>query len=448
MAIWEQIDWEGAFDEALSHLKALIRFNTVNPPGNEKPAAEYLAEVFRKEGLEAELIQSAENRANVVCRLSGNGDRAPVLLNGHLDVVSVEKDKWSCDPFEAIEKDGCVYGRGAVDMKNMVAMSAMCLVLLKRAGITLKRDLIFCAVADEETGGQYGAEFLVNEHPDKVRAEYSLSEVGGFPMEMVGTRFYLVQVAEKGVCWFKIKTSGKPGHGSIPAKDSALAKAADIVATLGAKRLPQHNVDAVTRFIRELSKYLKFPKNFIFRLLLNPGLSNIILDRIIPEKDVARGISAMLHNTANPTVMRAGEKTNVIPSEATIEVDGRVLPGFTKDDLIREVRALIGNEPEIEVMRELTASEAPADDPIMDLIAEVIRRHDPAALVLPYLMIGSTDARHWKKLGIKCYGFSPLRLPPDASFTNLFHGHDERIPVEGFRFGLKSLFEVVAKLVT
>ncbi len=446
--IWEQINWEGAFDEALSHLKALIRFNTVNPPGNEKPAAEYLVEVFRKEGLEAELIQSAENRANVICRLSGNGEKAPVLLNGHLDVVPVEMDKWSCDPFEAIEKDGCVYGRGAVDMKNMVAMSAMCLVLLKRAGIPLKRDLIFCAVADEETGGQYGAEFLVNEHPDKVRAEYSISEAGGFPMEMDGTRFYLIQVAEKGVCWFKIKTSGKPGHGSIPAKDSALIKAADIVATLGAKRLPQHNVGAVSRFIKELSKHLKFPKNLVFKLLLHPRLSDIILDRIIPEKDVAKGISAMLRNTANPTVIRAGKKTNVIPSEATIEVDGRVLPGFTKDDLIREVRGLIGNEAEIEVMRELTASEAPNDDPIMDLIAEVIRRHDPTALVLPYLMIGSTDARHWKRLGIKCYGFSPLRLPTDATFTNLFHGHDERIPVEGFRFGLKSLFEVVAKLVT
>jgi len=267
MSIWEEINWDDAFDEALGHFKTLIRFETVNPPGNEKPAAEYLAQVFSQEGLEPEVLDSAENRANVVCRLRGNGEKPPILLNGHLDVVPVELGKWSCDPFGAIEKDGCIYGRGAVDMKNMVTMSAMCLLLLKRAGIPLKRDLIFCGVADEETGGQYGAQFLVDEHPDKVRAEYSISELGGFPLEIFGTRFYLVQVAEKGACWFRIKTRGEPGHGSIPDDNSALIKAARIATTLGTKRLPHHNVEAASRFFRLLSSHLKFPKNKIFKLL-------------------------------------------------------------------------------------------------------------------------------------------------------------------------------------
>ncbi len=448
MAIWEEINWDDAFDEALGHFKTLIRFKTVNPPGNEKPAAEYLAEVFRKEGLEPEVLDSAENRANVVCRLRGNGDKAPILLNGHLDVVPVEPDKWSCDPFEAIEKDGCIYGRGAVDMKNMLATSAMCLLLLKRAGVPLKRDLIFCGVADEETGGDYGAKFMVNEHPDKVRAEYSISEVGGFPLEIFGIRFYLIQVAQKGICWLKIKTRGDPGHGSFPNKNSALIKAAGIAATLGTKRLPQHNVEAATRFIKLLSRHLKFPKNIIFKQLLNPVLSNVILDRLIPQEDTARALEAMLHNTANPTVIRAGEKTNVIPSEAILEVDGRPLPGFTKEDFIKEVRTLIGDEAEIEVFREIAPAEAPSGDPIVDIIDEIISRQDPGALVTPYLVTGSTDATHWKRLGMKCYGFSPVKLPQDASFTSLFHGHDERIPVEGFRFGLKVLFELVTKLVT
>lgn len=448
MAIWEEINWDDAFDEALGHFKTLIRFKTVNPPGDEKPAAEYLAELFRKEGLEPEVLDSAENRANVVCRLRGNGDKPPILLNGHLDVVPVELDKWSCDPFEAIEKDGCIYGRGAVDMKNMVTTSAMCLLLLKRAGVPLKRDLIFCGVADEETGGDYGAQFMVNEHPERVRAEYSISEVGGFPLEMFGTRFYLIQVAQKGMCWLKIKTRGDPGHGSFPNRNSALIKAAVIAATLGARRLPQHNVEAATRFIKLLSRHLKFPRNIIFKQLLNPLLSNIILDRVIPQKDMAQALEAMLHSTANPTVIRAGEKANVIPSEAILEVDGRPLPGFTREDFIEEVRTLIGDEAEIEVFREVAPAEAPAGDPIIDLMDEVISRQDPGALVAPYLVTGSTDATHWKKLGMKCYGFSPVKLPQDASFTSLFHGHDERIPIEGFRFGLKVLFELVTKLVT
>ncbi|MGD9322027.1 MAG: M20/M25/M40 family metallo-hydrolase, partial [Desulfobacteraceae bacterium] len=324
----------------------------------------------------------------------------------------------------------------------------MCLLLLKRAGVPLKRDLIFCGVADEETGGDYGAQFMVNEHPDKVRAEYSISEVGGFPLEMFGTRFYLIQVAQKGMCWLRIKMRGDPGHGSFPNRNSALIKAAGIAATLGARRLPQHNVEAATRFIKLLSGHLKFPKNIIFKQLLNPVLSNIILDRVIPQKDMAQALEAMLHNTANPTVIRAGEKTNVIPSEAILEVDGRPLPGFTKEDFIKEVRTLIGDEAEIEVFREVAAAEAPAGDPIVDLMDEIISRQDPGALVAPYLVTGSTDATHWKKLGMKCYGFSPVKLPQDASFTSLFHGHDERIPIEGFRFGLKVLFELVTKLVT
>jgi acetylornithine deacetylase/succinyl-diaminopimelate desuccinylase-like protein len=447
MAVWEEINWDDVYSEALDHFKDLIRFKTVNPPGAEKPAAEYLAEMFRKEGLEPEVIESAPERANVVCRLKGSGGKPPVLLNGHLDVVPVEPDKWSVDPFQAVEKDGCLYGRGAVDMKNMVTMCAMCLVLMKRTGASLKRDLIFCAVADEEAGGKYGSQFMVDNHADKVRAEYSISEMGGFSMEMDGVRFYLVQVAEKGVCWLRIKTKGEPGHGSIPDRDSALIRAAKIAHTLGKQRLPQHNAEAVTRFVDMMSAHLKFPKSLVFKLLLKPSVSDILLDKVMPDKGVAQAFAAMLHNTANPTVIHAGEKTNVIPSEAALEVDGRLLPGFTSDDFVKEVRALIGDEPEIEVIHELTPTEAPADDPIMEVMREVIGRRDPGAVVLPNLVTGFTDATHWKKLGMKCYGFSPLKLPADLSFKNMFHGHDERIPLDGFRFGLETLFEVVAKVV-
>jgi len=322
----------------------------------------------------------------------------------------------------------------------------MAVLLMKRAGAKLKRDIIFCAVSDEEAGGRYGSQFMVENHADKVKAEYSISEAGGFSMEMEGKRFYLIQVAEKGLAWLKIRTQGEPGHGSIPNPDSALIKAAAIAATLGKKRLPQHNVPPVVHFAETIASQLKFPKNAVFKLLLNPALSGLIIDKVMPDKRAGQAFAAMLHNTANPTVIRAGEKTNVIPSQAELEVDGRILPGFTTADFISEVRALIGDGPEIEVMRELTPTQAPADDPIMTMIREVILRHDPGSIVLPYLLTGFSDATHWKKLGLKCYGFSPVKLPADLSLQKLAHGHDERIPLDGFRFGLRALFELVEKV--
>ncbi|MBW2594152.1 MAG: M20/M25/M40 family metallo-hydrolase [Deltaproteobacteria bacterium] len=447
MTIRDQVDWNGAFDEMLGHFKTLLRFETVNPPGNEKPAAQYLADVLKKEGLEPELFDSAENRANLVCRIKGTGREEPLLLNGHLDVVPVEIEHWALPPFGAEEKDGCIYGRGTLDMKNMVAMCLMSMILVKRAGVIPKRDLIFCAVADEETGGQFGSQFMVENHPKKVQAEYALSEIGGFSMEIDKTRFYPVQIAEKGVCWLRIETSGDPGHGSIPDPGSALIKAAGIAEKLGRTFLPQHNTEPAIRFINKVAAHLKFPKNLVFGLLLKPGLSGILLKKAMKDKSAAQTLAAMLHNTANPTIFHSGEKINVIASKAVLEVDCRILPGSTSHDLIREIRAVIGNEPEIKIIKELTPTQAPADDPVMDLIAESITRRDPEGIVVPTLITGLTDASHWKKLGIKCYGFSPVRLPPDISFKNLIHGHNERIPISGLRFGLDALFEVVERLL-
>ncbi len=448
MPVWDEVNWEEAHKEALEHFKTLLRFNTVNPPGNEKPAAEYLADVLSKDGIEPGVFDSAPDRANMVCRIKGTGEKPPLLLHGHLDVVGVEQDKWSVPAFDAVEKDGFIWGRGAVDMKNMVTMSLMCMLLMKMAGTPLKRDLIFCAVSDEEAGGKHGSQFMVDNHPDKVKAEYAFGEIGGFSMEMEGMRFYLVQAAEKGVCWFKIKTKGEPGHGSMPDPESAPVKAARIAAMLGAKRLPQHNVEAVERFVHKLAPNLGFPKGVVFKLLLNPSLSGLILDKVFPDKGVARAFSALLHNTANPTVLRAGEKTNVVPSTAEVEVDGRILPGFSIEEYLAEVRDHIKEEVEIEVMHQLTPTHAPADDPVLGLMEQCIKRHDPEAVVLPNLVTAFTDATHYKKLGIKCYGFSPVKLPPDLALTALAHGHDERIPVDGFRFGLEVLFEAVARAVT
>ena len=448
MGFFEGVKWDLACAEAERHLTRLIQFKTVNPPGDELPAAEYLAEALRQDGLEPEIITSAPGRGNMVCRLKGTGEKPPLLLNGHLDVVPVEESQWKYPPFSATKAEGYIWGRGAVDMKHMVAMSLTVMLLAKRSGAKLKRDLIFAAVADEEAGGAMGAGFLVQNHPDKLKAEYGLGEMGGFSMTMAGQTFYPVQVAEKGICWVRLTATGEPGHGSIPNPESAPIKLACALRKLGHLKLPQHNTPVVETFLRRLSKHQPFPNSVVLKLLLKPSLSSFILEKLFPDPALATTFWAMLRNTANPTVLRAGEKTNVIPSVATAEVDGRLLPGQTKESFLAEVRAVIGDDLKIEVLNELTPTSADPNDPILDLIAQLIEKRDPGAVVIPNLVPGFTDATHYSKLGIKCFGFSPVKLNPEDNFKALFHGHNERIPITGFHFGVRLLAELVEVLAT
>ena len=442
------VKWDAVCAEAESHLIRLIQFQTVNPPGDELPAAQYLAETLRRDKLEPEIITSAPGRGNLVCRLKGTGEKPPLLLNGHLDVVAVEESQWKYPPFAATKADGYIWGRGAVDMKHMVAMSLTAMLLARRAGVRLKRDLILAAVADEEAGGAMGAGFLVRNHPDKLKAEYALGEMGGFSMSMAGKTFYPVQVAEKGICWIRVTATGEPGHGSIPNPESAPIKLARALCKLGQVKLPQHNTPVVELFLKRIALHQPFPKNLVLKLLLNPSLSAFILEKLFPDPALATTFWAMLRNTANPTVLRAGEKTNVIPSKATAEVDGRLLPGQTKESFLAEVRAVIGDDLKIEVLNELTPTSADPNDPILDLIAQLVAKRDPGAVVIPNLVPGFTDATHYSKLGIKCFGFSPVKLNPEDNFKALFHGHNERIPIAGFHFGVRLLAELVEALST
>jgi acetylornithine deacetylase/succinyl-diaminopimelate desuccinylase-like protein len=443
MAFLADLNWDSVCAEAERHLTRLIQFQTINPPGDELPAAEYLAEALRRDKLEPEIITSAPGRGNLICRLKGTGEKPPLLLNGHLDVVPVEESQWKYPPFAAQKAEGYIWGRGAVDMKHMVAMSLTVMLLAKRSGAKLKRDLIFAAVADEEAGGAMGAGYLVQKCPDKLKAEYALGEMGGFSMTMAGKTFYPVQVAEKGICWLRITTTGEPGHGSIPNPESAPIKLARALRKLGHQKLPQHNTPVVELFLQRIALHQPFPKNLALKLLLNPSLSAFILEKLFPDPALATTFWAMLRNTANPTVLRAGEKTNVIPSVATAEVDGRLLPGQTKESFLAEVRSVIGDNLKIEVLKELTPTSADPNDPILDLIAKLIEKRDPGAVVIPNLVPGFTDATHYSKLGIKCFGFSPVKLNPEDNFKALFHGHNERIPVAGFHFGVRLLAELV-----
>ena len=438
------LDWTRAAAEGLACLKDLLRIDTSNPPGNERPAAEYVAGALSREGIPAQILESAPGRASVVARLKGSGRKAPLLLSGHLDVVPADAEHWKHPPFAAIEDGGYVWGRGAVDMKNMVAMSLMTLVLLKRQGVALDRDVIFAAVADEEAGSRHGSLFLVERHPELVRADYVLTEVGGHTLHVGAARFYPIQVSEKGLCWFEIQAEGTPGHGSMPHPHNAVARLARAITALHEARLPQHNTEVVSRFVRALAAKAPFPQNRLLPLLLNRALSGTLTKRLEARNlEQALGLNAMLRNTASPTMLSAGKKINVIPSAATVQVDGRLIPGQTLEAFLDEIRAVVGDDVRLTVLDDHPGTTFESKTELFAAIARALERHDPEAIPVPYMIPGFTDAFAYQKLGATCYGFAPVKLDPEVNFSRMYHGHDERIPVAGFAWGLRVLHEVV-----
>jgi acetylornithine deacetylase/succinyl-diaminopimelate desuccinylase-like protein len=433
-------------EEGLEHLKALVGFDTTNPPGNEMPAVKYLDKVLRAEGFEPTIIESAPHRGNIVARLAGDGTEKPLLLLSHLDVVPAEADKWDVDPFSAEEKDGYLYGRGTLDMKQMTAMSLMALCSLKRKKVTLKRDVIFAAVADEEAGGRYGAAHLVEHHPDLIQAEFALCEMGGFRIEVRGHTYFPVQVAERGCAWCKVRYTGEPGHGSIPNPHSAINKMVRSLLRLEKKGLPFHATDIVRDFVSLVASDQKAPVKATMKALLNPLTSRMALGRM--EREQARVFYAQLHSTATPTVLRAGEKENVIPAEAEVVLDGRVLPGQDWESFHKELRAVLGKDAEIELVQWTDPLVYPSDTTLFDVIRRVLTDRVPEAGVVPYLLTGYTDAKHLDKLGTITYGFSPMNNDPEEMFSKLVHGHNERIGIDAFRWGVGVLGEVVERFCT
>lgn len=443
-----QIDWTTEGPKALELLRDLIRFDTTNPPGNEAACAAFLAERLREAGLEPELLSPGPGRGNVVVRLRGSGAKAPLLLGAHLDVVPADPERWSHPPFGAEIHGGYLFGRGAIDMKNMAAMSAVTLMLLARAGAKPERDVIFAGVADEEVGCDHGSGWLVDHHADKVRAEYALGELGGFTLHLNGRTFYPIQVAEKGICWIRARVRGKPGHGSIPTAENATVRLAEAVARVGRGRMPMHLSEPVRRFVSALAAHQPVPIRQILPLLLNRTTSNTILDKVMPDRASANVFSALLRNTVSPTVLRAGSKTNVIPGVAEVELDGRVALGSSASELLAELRALSGPDMEFEVIKEAPPTETSPDTEVFRMLGDTVRDHDPDGVPIPYVIPGFTDAKSWSKLGTRCYGFSPVRFDPahNVKFSELYHGDDERIPVDGFQFGLRMLFDGVCRI--
>jgi acetylornithine deacetylase/succinyl-diaminopimelate desuccinylase-like protein len=437
---------------AVDDFKTLLRFDTTNPPGNEQEAAAFIVARLASVGIEAEVLES-EGRPNVVARIKGDGTGGgPLLLAGHIDVVAVDREHWTHDPFEATEADGYIWARGAIDMKYMVIYCMYAIMQVARSGKVPSRDLIFAAVSDEEAGCEHGSRFLVDEHPEKVRATHMLGEFGGFSQDSRGLRFYPIQVAEKGVCQFHLSAKGQPGHGSIPIADNSVVHLGRAVAKLGTTKLPRHRTATVEASIRAMAAPQPPVVARIFRQVLKPIIGDIVLDKLLPDRSVADTLSACMRNTATPTMLNAGAQKNVIPGTARATIDGRTLPGQTQEQFLAEVRTVIGDGFDIDVFtwrpgRENTAFE---NDSVYQAICENVRATDPGGIPVPYMVTGFTDAQQFGRLGMNCYGYAPVRFPveDEIKFARLIHGHNERIHVEGFRWGIGAFLRLIGNLLS
>ena len=429
------IDLELLESECISICQELIRIPSVNygeGKGDERAVAAYVCEKLNEVGIETEQIVTGENRVNVVAKIAGiDTSRPGLIVHGHLDVVPVDAADWSVDPFGGIIKDGYLWGRGAVDMKDMDAMIIATVRAWKRANYQPPRNILLVFFADEEAGSEYGSRYLVKNRPEIFKGyTEAISEVGGFSVTITGGhRLYFIEGAQKGINWLQLKAKGEAGHGSFINPKNAVTKLAAAVARIGSYEWPQVETKTGAKFwakIAELTGDQYDPKN------PRPLLKHI--------GEAARMLGATIQNTANPTMLSAGYKANVIPQQATAVVDGRFLPGF-EDELLQTITKLAGDDIEIEVLVRDKALEVDFEGPLVDSMKAAIAKFDPEGIPVPYLMSGGTDNKALSDLGIIGYGFSPVKLPPDLDFFALFHGVDERIPVDGLKFGVKVLNE-------
>ncbi|WP_432547658.1 M20/M25/M40 family metallo-hydrolase [Kineococcus sp. SYSU DK004] len=430
-----------AQEEVVGLCRDLLRTDTSNfgdgsGPG-ERAAAEHVAGLLHEVGLDPEYVEGFPGRGNVVVRIpgdpAGTAARGALLLHGHLDVVPARAEDWSVPPFSGELVDDCLWGRGAVDMKDMDAMLLAVVRELARTGRRPPRDLVVAFLADEEAGGVQGASWLVDHRPDLFEGvTEAVSEVGGFSVDLAGRRAYLLQTAEKGIAWLRLVAHGRAGHGSQVGTDNAVTRLCEAVARIGAHTWPLEHTATVRQFLEGVSEITgeAFDEDDPSLLLQQLGTT-------------ARWVGATLQNTANPTVLEAGYKHNVIPGTATALVDCRFLPG-RQEALLETVRELAGERVDVEALHLDTALETPFGAPLVERMRQALEVEDPGAAVLPYCLAGGTDNKSFSRLGIRGYGFAPLRLPAGLDFAGMFHGIDERVPVDALRFGVRVLQRFVA----
>ncbi|CAN2198002.1 ArgE Acetylornithine deacetylase/Succinyl-diaminopimelate desuccinylase and related deacylases [Candidatus Nanopelagicaceae bacterium] len=419
--------------DAIRICQELIRIPSVNfgdGKGDEKDVAEYVVKQLAEVGIESKIYESAPGRCNVIARIKGsNPDRAGLVVHGHLDVVPANAADWSVDPFSAELKDGYIWGRGAVDMKNMDAMILATVRSWARTGYVPERDIVLAFFADEEAGSIYGSHYMVKNHPEVFAGcSEAVSEVGGFSVTVSGgRRLYLIETAEKGIHWMKLTAHGRAGHGSMMNDENALTRLAEAISKIGKYEWPQRYSKTVIAFFKRIADATGKPydESDLRPLLKEIGFASSM-------------IGATLQNTANPTMLDAGYKANVIPGSASAVVDGRFIPGF-EDELNSTIKELIGEHITIETITRDKALEVPFEGDLVEAMCNALIKEDSVAIPVPYVMSGGTDNKALADIGIIGYGFSPLKLDEDFNFAAMFHGVDERVPVEGLVFGARVL---------
>jgi acetylornithine deacetylase/succinyl-diaminopimelate desuccinylase-like protein len=428
-----------AQDEVVELCSELIRFDTSNPTSSERAAAEWVTGKLDEVGIASRLYESEPGRASVVTRIEGTDQSRPaLLLHGHLDVVPADPGEWSVHPFSGQERDGFLWGRGAIDMKDMDAMLLAMVRQWARTGERPPRDVVVAFVADEEAGGVKGARFLVDNHSEEFEGcTEAISEVGGFSVTLPGRAgadvlMYPIQTAEKGMAWLRLLARGRPGHGSMRHEDNAVTRLAEAVARIGRYEFPVVMTKTVGQFLEAVAEQLGVDID------VDAADRDEIEALIGRLGGLARMVGATLSNTANPTMLEAGYKSNVIPSSGSAVIDGRFLPG-EEEEFERQVDALIGSGVVREWVHRDQAVETDFDGPLVEAMAAALRAEDSAALPVPYTMSGGTDAKSFERLGMRCFGFSPLLLPADLDFAPMFHGIDERVPTEALTFGVRVL---------
>jgi len=422
-------------------LRRLIRFDTTNPPGLEGLCVAYLRGLFDAAGVTSQVLCDSAERPNLVVRVPGRGQAPPLLMQGHVDVVTTAGQKWSRPPFAGDLVRGWVWGRGALDMKGGVAMMVCALLRCVEDGRPPAGDVVLCCLADEEAGGTHGAQFLVERHPELFAGiRHGLGEGGATTQHLGGTSFYPIMVAEKRACRLRITVRGPGGHASRSHRGGTMAALGRLLTALDGTRLPVHVTPAAAGYVRGIAEGSGEPARSRLLELLDPRRTDAVLESL----DEAGRFDPVLRHTINATVVAAGQKINVIPSVATVDLDGRMLPGFEPDEFVAEVRAVIGPEPEVEVLGVGPRLKESEQGPFYRLLCRVLRELEPAAVPVPLLMTGATDQRHFARLGIEGYGYLPLRLPPGFGQETV-HAADERVPAAALDFGTDALYQVLQR---
>ncbi len=444
-------DWPAFHAETIERLQALIRFDTTNPPGNELALAEYLARTLENEGIETTLLVPVENRAAVIARIPGNGTKRPVMLMAHMDVVGVERDKWSCDPFEGVVRDGYLYGRGAIDDKGMLAANLMTMLVLKRCvvdeGITLDRDVVFLATSDEETGGEVGIKWVVRKHLDLIDVEFALNEGGRTRIIQGGKRYLAIQTAEKIPHMVTITARGPAGHAAIPLAGNSIFRLGRALANLSDYREPVTLNTTTRRFFGELSTMWPVDAE-------RTAMAELVSDDAEASSRGAEVLSripvfnAVMRNGISATKLAGGVAGNVIPADASAVLNVRTIPGHSIDQILARLTACIDDQ-DVDVTLAVRGDEAPEsnpDSPMFEAIAAAARKIDPAITVVPYLSTGGTDSAHLRRTGIDSYGILPF--PMEQPDEERMHGHDERVPLESLHFGTRLIYESIRGVAT